>query len=143
MDIKVLYSTHYYGRDIFLLDINGFWTTVYRSSGLSGTGHGGNIIPFLWLNTRESIRTPVGYIFKEFAFNQKFITHDKSFYEYGKVEDFLEHLKNNVLNSYTLEQFDFSTAPSKDEITNRAIEINNEIKQLIQNKTIFDWNTLN
>lgn len=52
--MKLLYSTHYIGRDLFIVEIDNKLLKCYRSSGLSGTGHGGEILPFSGLNIDDT-----------------------------------------------------------------------------------------
>jgi len=96
MDIKVLYSVHYFERDLFVIEINGKRTMVYRGSGLNG-GRKGRILPFMFLNTRRTIRGPIlGYIFKEFYYEGQFINHHKEPEYFNGVPQILEEIEKTL-----------------------------------------------
>jgi hypothetical protein len=97
MEIKVLDSIEYIGRDLFVLEVNGKYLNVYRSSGLSGTGHGGEILPFSRLKETESMsfRDNVpGYIYKEMFFGGYWTNHYKDVWMFPRVGEFMEILKS-------------------------------------------------
>ena len=90
--IEVLYKKEYVGRIIFVIKYLDKVTFVYKSSGFSGTGHCGDIIPFMYLNNYRSVRGPmIGYIWKEYYFGGRYISHDKNFT--GSIKIFLDELK--------------------------------------------------
>lgn len=65
--MTIKYQRHYYCRDIFIIEEDSKYILVYRSSGNSGTGHEGDIIPFSGLNSeRRDWKVTPGYLFKEY-----------------------------------------------------------------------------
>lgn len=85
--MKLLYSSEYFERALFVLEYKEKILMVYRSSGQSGTGHGGQILPFIFLNDRLTLRTPIGYIWKEMLYDGKYITHHKNLKNYNLLEE--------------------------------------------------------
>ena len=99
---KVIYSTYYFERELFIIEIDGRYTMVYKSSGLNG-GRKGRIIPFFYLlsgkprfgDIRKGINT--GYIWKEFYLNKRRKTHHKKPETFGKgIELFLLKLEKEL-----------------------------------------------
>lgn len=135
MYYKILYSHKYVERDLFVIDVDGKQTKVYRSSGFSGTGHGGMIFPFTKL--KETLRRgladyEIGYIYKtmllggrewycgknppEFCDNMLNTLRntlpilEESGEEYFKdIDVFKEYVKqvNDTMDSYIKEPFDW------------------------------------
>ena len=77
---KILYQHNYIGRVLFLIlhKPTSKVLSLYRSSGYSGSNHKGELIPFLFLNERVSIRGEVlGYIYKQMFYTGYYIEHYK------------------------------------------------------------------
>lgn len=94
--MKVLYKTEYCKRILYVLQIGDKYTTVYLSSGLSGTGHGGTLLPFKNLCTHFTFNYPVGYINKT-MFYDGWKHHGKCLNEYPGLVDKLETIYNWLL----------------------------------------------
>lgn len=104
---EILFKNKYCHRDIFILKKENKYLMVYRSSGLSGTGHKNQIIPFNFLNSRLTIAVPIiGYFFKEYFYQGKFRSHSKEFNK--DISDFLNEIKlfleNEVLEEDSIEK---------------------------------------
>lgn len=138
-DFKIIYSKEYVGRIIFIIKYKEKYTFVYKSSGFSNTGHTNEIIPFMFLNTRKSIRGPiVGYIFKEYYYNDKYKSHYKTFIDNEKI--FLDTIKELVADykvTQTIEEID-NFIETK-EFTNLVNKINLELKKYFNIKTLLDY----
>ena len=149
---KVIHSVYYFERELFLLEVDGRYTMVYKSSGLNG-GRKGRIIPFFYLlsdkprfgDARNGINT--GYIWKEFYFNRRIETHRKQPETFGKgVELFLLKLEKELSNFNVpkIEQ-------DMKDISKYAKEFNDIAKQYMKvleqkpvlKTTYFDWGVLN
>jgi len=95
--VKVLFKQHYFGRLLFVIEIKDEIVMVYKSSGLSGTGHGGQILPFIYINapsSRQSLRDQPGYIYKEMWYDNKFRHHDKNIDWYNNLEENMKYISN-------------------------------------------------
>ena len=139
--IEVVYSIEYFQRDLFLIKINNKLTTVYRSSGLN-PGREGRFLPFLFLNIeiRGFSSYQLGYIFKEFYFDNRIIPHYKQPQNLNdKITDLLIHIENE-LSDIRPENSNFSM----DDIKEIAVSINKDIEEhgfkLDDQSNWFDWN---
>ena len=94
--MKIIYSKRYVKRDIFLIEYQGKVLMVYRSSGLSGTGHGGELLPFFYLEEKNRINVTIGYIYKEMVYKEKLMNHRKELYAYPKVLELMNEIKDFV-----------------------------------------------
>lgn len=92
-DVIVLYKKEYYGRMLYALLINGKLAFVYKSSGLSGTGHKDKIIPFSCISTLETFSQKFGYIFKEIYYQGCHREHRKDMDFDNDVKRFFEELE--------------------------------------------------
>ena len=141
-DLEVLYSKEYIGRIIFVIKYKDKITFVYKSSGLSGTGHGGDIIPFMYLNTRRTIRGPMfGYIWKEYFKGNKYRTHEKDFCNKDKM--FLDTIKELVKEykaTQTIEEMEafIDTKEFKDLVN----EINTNLKAYEEKYGLLDYDLI-
>ena len=140
---EILYKQEYIGRIIFAIKIQDKITFVYKSSGFSGTGHGGDIIPFMYLNTRRTISSPIiGYIWKEYLVNGRYQSHSKNFY--GKEKEFLlelkEFLKDEVITQTEQEMEAILESP---EFPVFVTEINEDLRNLEKEYGLFDYGMYN
>ena len=94
--MKVLFAQEYIERVLFVLEHKGKYITVYRSSGLSGTGHTGQILPFSGLQTKTYLFniTPIGYIYKEMFYKGCWTNHRKDLSNYPEVADKMQYLQS-------------------------------------------------
>lgn len=101
--MKVIFKQEYFGRDLFILEHKNKLIQVYRSSGLSGTGHEGQIIPFTGINTEipRFRGQQIGYIWKEMFYNKKFRTHDKEIERFIGLQEKMNFLKEFLKNEET------------------------------------------
>ena len=99
--MQVIYKQWYFDRDLFIIEHQGKLIMVYRSSGHSGTGHKDKILPFMFINTRFSIRECLGYIYKEMLYDGKYINHHKNLGYYPGVEGFCEQLQEFLKDETT------------------------------------------
>ena len=133
--MTIAYQRHYYDRDIFIIEEDSKYILVYRSSGNSGTGHGGDIIPFSCLNScQQDWKTTPGYIFKEYWNGTRWVSHRKDFQ--GSQKDYLLRIKEFVKDTYP-----DRTEESEDE-TRRGMykfadKINKEIYQILEGEELY------
>lgn len=133
--MKLLYKQEYVERVLFVLEHKGKAIQVYRSSGLSGTGHDGNIIPFSSLQSeRPRLRgTDIGYIYKEMFYDGKWISHHKRIGYYPEVwknmkylEDFLKdetaEPSLNIESLQTMYGFDYDAFGRYVQDTNKKLK---------------------
>lgn len=137
MKFKILYQREYFERELYLLEINGKYTKVYKSSGLNN-GEKGRIIPFTTLMDHEprfsEIRDGIviGYIWKEYFYNGYYKVHSKKFSEITNT--FLKKIEKKLEN--------INLEKNNDDIKNImtiAKKINIEMTELTNGKKIFDW----
>lgn len=145
MKIDILYHAHYFERDLFLLNIDGAYTMVYRSSGLNG-GRVGRVIPYNWLkdspvrfsDAREVV-VP-GYIFKEFFYRGFYKTHGK------RLDDFPDEISEFVLKlEELLGKYDASDSEifeDFEQVMDFAKKINSDMREKIKEMKVFDWYSL-
>ena len=128
---KVKLRTDYAGRVLYILEIDKKFTMVYKSSGLSGTGHGGEFLPFMFLNSRNTIQCSKGYIFKEMFYNKHFTEHRKQIHKYPEVQEFMKQLESELPYSTTMDD-DITL----EEIYNICDKFNEEAHNIIQENLI-------
>lgn len=110
--MQVLLAQEYIHRVLFVLEHNGQYINVYRSSGLSGTGHAGQILPFssLALPSYESYRrSNVGYIYKEMFYKDRWINHGKDLLSYPNVYKKMLYLHDFLEDINPASSFDFNS----------------------------------
>src|SRR5574344_1215545 len=94
---KILYQKNYIGRVLFLIlhKPTNKILSLFRTSGLSGTGHKDELLPFMFLNERATVRGEVlGYIFKIMLYNGRYLKHFKDMNE--DIIQFLNPIKEFV-----------------------------------------------
>lgn len=102
--MKLLYSQEYIERHLFVLEHEGKYIMVYRSSGLSGTGHGGKLLPFSGVDGEgRGLRSTPGYIYKEMFWNGGFNWHHKEIGDYENVSENMEII-DEFLNGFVPEK---------------------------------------
>lgn len=133
--MTIKYTRHYYGRDIFIIEEDNKYILVYRSSGRSGTGHYGDIIPFSSLNSeKRDWKTTPGYIYKEYWNGVHWKSHDKDFK--GVQKQFLDKIKEFVKDTFpekTIESDDYTRMG----MYNFAAKINKEIQKILKDKELY------
>lgn len=134
---KVVYGKHYFGRELFVIKLGDKYTMVYKSSGLSGTGHKGNIIPFSFLADSENSCNP-GWISKYMLYNRQYVPHRKAYFP-EDVTKLLGYLESE-LKDYEVE---VEEQDMKD-IIRIASDINSEMCKFLDSlagdaKNMFDW----
>ena len=141
LDYKILYQEHYFDRELFLLEIDGKHTYVYRGSGLNG-GSVGAVLPFSTLMDRkprglsEIIGGLVpGYIFKEFYY-KGWRSHGKNMEQFPNTLPFLRHLEETLPGISEPKDQDFEN------VIEIAKEFNTKTEKLIGDMEPFDWSTL-
>lgn len=126
--IKIRYSKYYFGRDVFLLEINNKFLMVYRSSGKSGTGHGGEILPFMFLISEPRFREIPGFINKDMYYNSEFISHRKNLKSFPEAQELMNYLKEYLKDVYS----EVIEVPhSRENVLKEAREINESIREII------------
>lgn len=139
---EILYKKDYVGRIIFVIKYQNKITFVYKSSGLSGTGHKNDIIPFIYLNSRVAINQPIlGYINKYYFKDGKITQHYKTFF--GKEKEFLEDLKlflKDEVNNETSE--DITELINSNKFKDVVNEINGELLKLSKEYEFLDYNNI-
>ena len=143
-DVNVVYKTDYFGRYLYLLEIDGKIAQVYRSSGFSGTGHKGKFLPFLGLSDRETFSQCLGYIFKEMFYNGGYLGHYKDVSWSDEITDFLDQLPLFLKDESAEIPNDISVDDFAKQVATTIAEM-----QIIKNKyengeerPHFDWSTL-
>lgn len=148
MKVEVLYHVSYFERELFLLDINGSYTMVYKGSGLN-KGRKGRVLPFCWLKdelprfseAREGIIP--GYIFKEFFYRGYWKSHRKNLSNFhDSVQNFVEYLEEFLFDYDISTSKSFQSDEDFNNILSIAKEINKDMKELIKGKEVFDWFSL-
>ena len=138
---KILYQHNYVGRVLFLIlhKPTNKILSLYKSSGYSGTGHKGELIPFLFLNERVSIRGEVlGYISKEMLYNGRYLEPFKAMNE--DIIQFLNPIKEFVRDfrdERTIEELNHFM--DKEFTIEYVKEINTELRDIIKEYKLFDY----
>lgn len=141
-DLKVLYSREYIGRIIFVIKYKDKITFVYKSSGFSRTGHGGEIIPFMYLNTRKTVRGPMfGYIWKEYFKGNKYRPHEKDFCNKDKM--FLDAIKE-LVKEYKVTQTieEMNKLLESDDFIDLVNEINSHLRTYEHEYGLLDYDLI-
>lgn len=133
--MEVLYSAQYIGRDMFLIEHKDKVIKCYRSSGLSGTGHGGLILPYSGLNTGEHLYTTPGYIFKEMYYGGKWVNHRKEPQRFNGVSKILEEITELVKDVKPEDDLEITNVKDLLEL---ALKIEADMKEIIGDKEFFD-----
>ena len=138
---KILFQHNYVGRVLFLIlhKPTNKILPLYLSSGHSGTGHKGEILPFMFLNERVSIRgEPLGYIYKQMLYKGYYIDHYKELTK--DIIQFLNPIKEFVQefrDERTIEELNLFM---DEEFTIEYIkEINSELRDIIKGYKLFDY----
>ena len=133
--MKIQYQRHYYQRDIFIIEEDNKYILVYRSSGNSGTGHSGDIIPFSGLNSeKRDWKVTPGYLFKEYWNGYKWVQHRKDFD--GKQKEFLNRIKDFVKDVFP-DKTDESEDETRSGIYKFADMVNKEIQKCLKDKELY------
>jgi hypothetical protein len=138
---KILYQKNYVGRVLFLIlhKPTNKILSLFRSSGLSGTGHKGEILPFMFLNERVSIRGEVlGYIFKQMLYKGYYLEHYKEITK--DIIQFLNPIKEFVQDfrdERTIEELNHFM--DKEFTIEYVKEINTELRDIIKEYKLFDY----
>jgi hypothetical protein len=137
---------YYFERILYILEIDEKLLFVYRRSGLNSENMKNKILPFSSLHSSKprfsEFRSgiDIGYIYKEFYFNERFNLHRKKINNFGKgVETFCLQLEEELPLISEIKQ-------DINDIKKYVKIFNNKIKKF-QNKNIdniyYDWNNLN
>lgn len=138
---KILYQHNYIGRFLFLIlhKPTNKILSLYRSSGYSGTQHKGEILPFMFLNERVSIRGEVlGYIYKQMLYKGYYIEHYKDINR--DIIQFLNPIKEFVQefrDERTIEELNHFM--DKEFTIEYVREINTELRKIIKEYKLFDY----
>ena len=138
---KILYKHNYVGRVLFLIihKSTNKILSLYLSSGYSGTNHKGELLPFMFLNERVSIRgKPLGYIYKQMLYRDCYINHYK---ELNKdIIQFLNPIKEFVQefrDERTIEELNHFM--DKEFTIEYVRGINTELRKIIKEYKLFDY----
>ena len=138
---KILYKHNYVGRVLFLIlhKPTNKILSLYKSSGYSGTGHKDEILPFMFLNERVSIRGEVlGYIYKQMLYKDNYINHYKEL-----TEDIIQFL--NPIKEFVQEFRDERTIEELNHFMDKEFTIeyvrgiNTELRKIIKEYKLFDY----
>ena len=138
---KILYQPNYIGRVLFLIlhKPTNKILSLYKSSGYSGTGHKDEILPFMFLNERVSIRGEVlGYIYKQMLYKGYYIEHYKDINK--DIIQFLNPIKEFVQefrDERTIEELNHFM--DKEFTIEYVKEINTELRKIIKEYKLFDY----
>lgn len=138
--VTVLYAREYIGRVIYVLEYKGQYIMTYLSSGFSGTGHKGELLPFNFLSEQHKLSVVAGYLFKEMFYNNTFINHMKRLERYPEVNAFLIDIRNSLIK-LNVEEENFKIT-SIEAMCEHATTINSEMKTAIGDRTPFDLQNL-
>jgi hypothetical protein len=138
---KILYQYNYVGRVLFLIlhKPTNKILSLYKSSGYSGSGHKDEIIPFLFLNERVSIRGEVlGYISKEMLYNGRYLEPFKAMNEdtiqfLNPIKEFVQEFRDER----TIEELNHFM--DKEFTIEYVKEINTELRDIIKEYKLFDY----
>ena len=132
--MKVLFKRYYFERELFVIEVDGKVLLVYRASGLN-SGRKGRVIPFMMLNTMKTMSSPpIGYIFKEMFYDNKYINHDKSFDYYPNIKDFLLKVEDFLEKNHIVEVIEEDIKYIK----KIATKINHTIEDIIRKHKMLD-----
>lgn len=141
-NIEVLYKQEYVGRIIYAIKYKDKVTFVYKRSGFNNPNSVGEIVPFMYLNTRRTVRGPVfGYLFKEYFRNGRYIEHNKVFY--SKEEMFLKEIAEIVANdkiTQTPEEMDEFVESSEFKVL--VNEINDNLRHFEKEFGLLDYSDI-
>lgn len=137
---KILYQKPYVGRVLFIIldKTTNKVIPAYKSSGYSGTGNKGEILPFMYLEEEHRLYTPRGYINKILWLNNRFQMHEKVFR--GKIKDKLDSIKDfveDIGDSRTIEEIDRECA--KETSYKNVHKINIQLKEILSEYKLFDF----
>jgi hypothetical protein len=130
MEINIIYGTHYFDRELFILEIDKKRTMVYRTSGNTG-GRKGRILPFMFLNEEQSSDgLVIGHINKDFLYDGKIITHNKKIEKFPGLKEKLNLIEEKI-------KYEKNVALNEDisEITTIAKNINMHLKKIMGENT--------
>ena len=140
-EYKILYKHNYVGRVLFLIlhKYTGKILSLYLSSGYSGTGHKDEILPFMFLNEKFSIRgEPLGYIYKQMLYKGYYIEHYKDI-----NKDIIQFL--NPIKEFVQEFRDERTIEELNQFMDKEFTIeyvkgiNTELRKIIKEYKLFDY----
>jgi len=131
-------------RDLYVIEHQDKYLMVYRSSGLN-PGRAGRILPFGFLAVPEQATfsgpTP-GYIFKEFFFGGRFLSHSKEPSKFGLgIAEFLLELEE-FLEGHPTEEVPFEHLKLLTDLLPIADAINKEMTEVIGTLEPYDWQDL-
>ena len=138
---KILYKRNYVGRFLFLIlhKHTNKILPLYKSSGYSGSNHKGEILPFMFLNERVSLRDePLGYIYKQMLYNGYYINHYKDMPK--DIIQFLNPIKEfiqEVRDERTIEELNLFM--DKEFTIEYVRGINTELRNIIKEYKLFDY----
>ena len=141
VEYNILYQHNYVGRVLFLIlhKPTSKVLSLYRSSGYSGSNHKGELIPFLFLNERVSIRgEALGYIYKQMLYKGCYINHYKDIPK--DVIQFLNPIKEFVQefrDERTIEELNHFM--DKEFTIEYVKGINTELRDIIKKYKLFDY----
>ena len=137
--MKVIYKKHYIGRDIFIIEINAKMLLCYRSSGLSGTGHGGEIIPFSSLNSVHRWSCQIGYIYKEMYLHGRWFDHKKQIDSFPDIKTLMDEIKELVKYIHPRKHKEITDENYMGNIGPIVRKINKDIKTFREQYEEFDF----
>ncbi|MDD2505168.1 MAG: hypothetical protein PHF21_02710 [Bacilli bacterium] len=138
--MKLLYKKEYIERTLFALEHNGKFITVYRSSGLSGTGHKDQILPFSSLSEHHTLSTCLGYIYKEMFYDGKWKSHYKRMDNFPGLEEKMQYLAEFLKNERADIEFELNEEDPFiiDKFTAYVKLINTDLAKVQGNMELFD-----
>ena len=133
--MKVLYAKEYMYRVLFVIEREGKVINCYRSSGLSGTGHKGIILPFSGLEDKVRLSSNPGYIYKEMFFCGRYIDHYKDLSRYPDIEKIMSEIQE-LTKDIKPEPTEINSTL---ELAKFAKQINKEMTKVTKDKQSYDF----
>lgn len=131
--MKILYCIEYYNRILYVIEINYKVTMLYKSSGLSSTGHKDKFLPFMYVCDIQRLSEPLGYIYKEMLYDKKYINHHKNLADFPGTQEKIDKISKFIKSIIPPE-----TSPER--ITQFYVDkVYNSLRECTKDREFFDY----
>lgn len=137
--MKILFKTEYFKRIIYVIEINNKVGMFYKSSGLSGTGHEGQLLPFMYLEDRAI--GMIGHIYKEMFYDGLFQHHRKRLNKFPGASEKVNQICKLIKANDNFEIDELKSPEHMDPIVDAKKfikSINDKLDELCKDKEFFD-----